>query len=277
MSTELASQLRDLRRSGCIDEARALLAQRLAQAAALTTQQAGQAGQAGQAKQPAPTSPLASAAQQQRLQHLAWQHAPFWWQPLQGRSALLRRRGPQDVALLRAAWQDTDFMQRFNRMAAPLPESDDALRALLTREHWALPEESRALHWTIEAAGQACGCVSVVEISLQHRRAEFLIGVLPTLAPRASPWLALEASHLVFDFLATQARLERLTAYFYTDNLAALRMAEKLGFEREGRLKGYLRLPGEGVRADLLVAGLLLDSTYFDKHRRLRQRLLDPA
>lgn len=238
-----------------------MLAQHLTQAAALTAQ-------------PAHLSPAAPRAQQQRLQHLAWQHAPFWWQPLQGRSVRLRRRGAQDVALLRTAWQDANFMRRFNRMAAPLPESDEALRALLTREHWALPEESHALHWTIEAAGQACGCVSVVEISLQHRRAEFLIGVLPALAPRASPWLALEASHLVVDFLATQARLERLTAYFYPDNLAAFQMAEKLGFAREGLLKGYLRLPDTPQRVDLIVAGLLLDKPFFDQRRRLRQRLL---
>ncbi len=255
-SLDLATQLRDMRRRGHIDEARTLLARLLAEACADAS---------------------GRPAQQQRLQHLAWQHAPFWWQPLAGRSAVLRRRGPQDLPLLRQAWQDTDFMQRFNRMAATLPEHDEALRALLVREHWALPEESQALHWTIESAGQACGCVSVVDISLQHGRGEFLIGVLPGLAAKASPWLALEAAHLVFDFLFTQLQVARLTAYFYADNLAALQMAEKLGFEREGLLKGYLRLPDAGARADLIVAGLLLDEAFFKQRQRLRQRLLGRA
>lgn len=250
MAPDLASQLRELRRSGQIEQARALLSRQLASAAAGT------------------------AAHKPRLIHLAWQHAPFWWQPLQGRSAGLRRRGPQDVALLRHAWQNADFMQRFNRMAADLPAQDDALQALLTREHWALPEESRGLHWTIESAGRGCGFVSVVELSMQHRRGEFLIGVLPDQAPGASPWLALEASHLVFEFLRSHMKLERLTAYFYPDNPAALQMAQKLGFEREGLLKGYLRVPHNGQRVDLIVAGLLLDQAFFDRHARVRQRLL---
>ncbi len=256
LAIDLATQLREQRRRGQIDQARAVLALQLAHASG---------------------APQAPQALQARLAHLAWQHEPFWWQPLAGRSTRLRRRGPDDVALLRRAWLDADFMRRFNRMAGELPEQDDALRSLLTREHWALPEESRALHWTIEAAGQACGLVSVVDISLQHRRGEFLIGVLPDLAPGASPWLALEAAHLVFEFLSSQVKLERLTAYFYPDNLAALQMAQKLGFEREGVLKGYLRLPQTGQRADLIVAGLLIDEAFFERHERLRQRLLARA
>ena len=252
MTPDLPSQLRELRRSGQIEHARALLARQLTASA-----------------DPA-------SANHQRLALLAWQHAPFWWQPLRGRSAGLRRRGPDDVALLRRAWADTDFMWRFNRMAAQLPTQDEALRALLNREHWALPEESRGLHWTIESAGRGCGFVSVVDISLQHRRGEFLIGVLPDEAPGASPWLALEAAHLVFEFLRSHVQLERLTAHFYPDNPDALTMAQRLGFEREGVLKGYLRLPQTSQRADLIVAGLLLDRAYFEQHARLRRRLLMP-
>jgi Ca2+-binding RTX toxin-like protein len=109
----------------------------------------------------------------------AWQHEPFWWQPLRGKTLTLRRRGPQDATLVRRAWADAEFMRQFNRMAAELPKQDNALQALLLREHWALPEESRGLHWTIESNGQGCGFVSVVDISLQHGRGEFLIGVLP--------------------------------------------------------------------------------------------------
>ncbi len=244
MPPDLTNQLRDLRRSGQIDQAREQLARHL------------------------------SAQPHPGLVNLAWQHEPFWWQPLLGRTAQLRRRGPGDVALVRHAWRDGGFMQRFNRMVGELPVDDQELRALLTREHWALPEDSRALHWVIEAAGQGCGFVSVVEISLQHRRGEFLIGVLPELVPQAAPWLALEAAHLALEFLASRMQLVRLTAYFYPENLAALQMAEKLGFEREGVLRAYLRLPGFDQRGDLIVAGLLLDDEFFARTARLRRRLL---
>ncbi len=250
LTLDLDTQLRELRRSGQIESARALLSRLWA------------------------SSSAAAPAQQQRLAALAWQHEPFWWQPLRGRSVGLRRRGPEDLALLRAAWANADFMQRFNRMAAPLPEQAEALQALLTRERWALPAESRGLHWTIESGGQGCGFVSVVDISLQHRRGEFLMGVLPGQAPTASPWLALEAAHLAFEFLATRMKLERLTAHFYPDNLAALNMSLRQGFEQEGVLKQYLRLPDSGERSDLIVAGLLLDPAFFKRHARLRRRLL---
>jgi [ribosomal protein S5]-alanine N-acetyltransferase len=239
---ELTAHLRDLRRQGRLAEAQALLAQALAE------------------------------RPDGRLQLLAWQHQDFWWQPLRSPRVTLRRRGPDDAVLVRRCWSDGDFMRRFNRMAAPLPPGDDALCALLAREHWALPEEARALHWRIDAGGAGCGFVSVVELSLQHRRGEFLIGVLPG----TGPWVAPTAAHLLLDWLARHAQLERLSASFYTENAAAQVLAEKLGFQHEGVQRGHLRLP-DGSRADLVLAGLLLNEDFFARSARLRKRLLDGA
>ena len=244
MPAELITTLRELRRSGRINEARELLAQ-------------------AQRDQPDP-----------KLAFLAWQHAEFWWLPLQGKRITLRRRGPEDAALVRRCWSDADFMGRFNRLAMPLPESDEALKAILAREHWALAEESHALHWTVHVGASGCGFVSLVDIVFSHRRAEFLIGV----TPGTNVWVGPEAAHLALQFAARQMKLERLSAHFYPENPSALRAAEKLGFEREGLLRGYLRLPDAdpcgGRRADLIVAGLLLDEPFFERSARLRARLL---
>jgi RimJ/RimL family protein N-acetyltransferase len=92
--------------------------------------------------------------------------------------------------------------------------------------------------------------------------------------PRASRWLAPEAAHLVLDFAAGPLKLERLTAHFYPENTEAQRVAAKFGFEREGLLRGYLRLPGTQRRSDLVIAGLLLDDAFFARSARMRQRLL---
>lgn len=245
MPAELTTTLRALRRSGRINEARELLAR-------------------AQRDQPDP-----------KLAFLAWQHAEFWWLPLQGKRITLRRRGPEDVALVRRCWSDAEFMGRFNRLAMALPDSDEALKATLAREHWALAEESHAVHWTVhvdDASG--CGFVSLVDIVFSHRRAEFLIGVVPG----TNVWVGPEAAHLALQFAARQMKLERLSAHFYPENPSALRAAEKLGFEREGLLRGYLRLPGADERADqradLIVAGLLLDESFFARSARLRARLL---
>jgi len=205
----------------------------------------------------------------ERLAALAWQHAPFWWQPLQGPRVTLKRRGPDDAALARRCWGDAAFMAKFNRMAAPLPADDEALRALLQREQATIVGEANALHWTIHAGNEQLGFVSVTNIALGHRRAEYLIGIHGA----CSPWVGPEASHLALGFLAQKARIERLTAYFYPENEHAINVSQKLGFVIEGTMRGFLRLP-DGRRSDLVVAGLMLDDAYFARMGRIRRKLL---
>ncbi len=238
MAEDLSAVLRTLRREGKLDQARLLVQQALA-------------------KRP-----------DEWLQQLAWQHEPLWWQPLHAPLCTLVRRNGKHAALLRKLWEDHAFMQRFHRLAAALPADDAALQALLAREQWALPEETRAMHWVIEAHGIPTGLVSVVDWSVVHRRAEFLIGVLP----ETSPGVAADATHAVITFLAKSARLEKLTANFYADNPQALRLAEKLGFEREGVLREHLRAQ-DGSRSDLVLTGLLLKPDYLARNARWQRRL----
>jgi RimJ/RimL family protein N-acetyltransferase len=238
-ATALPITLARLRREGRMDEARALLQQRLAE------------------------------APDARTGFLHWQHAPFWWQPIEGPRVRLVRRGPDDAALVRACWADADFMARFNRQAAALPADDAALRTLLAGERDALVEDHHALHWTVQVAGAGVGFVSLVDVGFRHRRAEFLIG----LRPGTSSWAAVEAAHLALRFAAGPMQLERLVAHFYPDNVEAIRAALKLGFEHEGVLRGHLRDPATGQREDLVVTGLLLDPAFAARSERLRRRL----
>lgn len=187
---------------------------------------------------------------------------------MRGRRLTLRRRGPDDAALVRACWGDPAFMRKFNRMVAPLPADDEALRGVLAREHVSVLGESHALHWTVAHDERKLGFVSVVNISLGHRRAEFLIGIRG-----GGAWDGPEASHLVLDFLANEAGLHRLTAYFYPDNQPAIDAAVKLGFAVEGVLRSYVRL-ADGTTSDLVVAGLVLNPSFFRASERMRRRLL---
>jgi RimJ/RimL family protein N-acetyltransferase len=238
MAEELSVILRTLRRQGKLNEASLLVQQAFA------------------------TRP------DEWLQQLAWQHEPFWWQPLHAPRCRLVRRNGTHAALLRRLWGDQSFMERFHRLAASLPNDDAALQALLEREHWALPEETRAMHWVIEVRGVPTGLVSVVDWSLIHRRAEFLIGVLP----ETGSGVAADATHAVIAFLAGKARLEKLTASFYADNPLALRLAEKLGFKREGVLREHIRAL-DGTRSDLVLTGLLLKPEFLVQHARSQRRL----
>ena len=217
------------------------------------------------------TSCCARERPNHRLAQLVWQHHPKWWRPIEGPRARLVRRGPSDIALVRRCWSDKTFMTQFNQYATPLPDDDAALKAVLAQEHVALLEEQRALHWTIRIGDSTgVGFVSLVDIAFRHRRAEFLIGVVP----ETHPWIAPEAAHLALEFAATVMKLERITAYMYAENSAAVEMAVKLGFESEGILRGYLAVPGSTQRADLVVAGLLLDQGFFERSARIRRRLL---
>lgn len=235
----LAGTLARLRREGRFDEARALLDRRLADQA------------------------------DPRTGFLAWQHAPFWWQPIEGPRVRLVRRGPDDAALVRRCWADADFMARFNRQAVALPADDAALKALLAGERDALVEDHRALHWTVRVGAEGVGFVSLVDVGFRHRRAEFLIGLLPG----SSSWASVEAAHLALRFAAGPMQLERLVAHFYPDNTEAISAALKLGFEHEGVLRGHLRDAATGQREDLVVTGLLLDDAFAARTARLRRRL----
>jgi RimJ/RimL family protein N-acetyltransferase len=187
------------------------------------------------------------------VQRLLHEHEEFWWAPIVGKRVTLRRRGPRDAAFVRECWADADFMSKFNRLARPLPLADAALAEILARERAAILGESNALHWTIHGSEVPIGFVSATNYSAQHRRCEFLVGVLRQ-PPSPRP---IEAARLAVAFLRDRVGIERLTAYFYPENGHAMKVARKFGFMPEGILKGYIAHGGSG-RGDLLVAGMLL-------------------
>jgi RimJ/RimL family protein N-acetyltransferase len=207
-------------------------------------------------------------AKSQPLQRLLHEHEDFWWTPVAGKRVTLRRRGTDDLAFVRACWNDAGFMRKFNRLARPLPASDDELRGVLAREHVGLWSEAKALHWTLHTVKGPVGFISATDFAPGHRRCEFLIGLL---GEAASP-VPVEATHLACEFLRDKAGVERLTAYFYAENQQASKVAAKFGFQPEGVLRGYIRDP-DGKRSDLMVSGLLLadlrDAGLEERRRRL--------
>lgn len=203
------------------------------------------------------------------LQRLLHEHEDFWWQPLQGRLATLRRREPADAAFVRACWADAAFMSQFNRVARPLPKDDTALARLLQREQCAIVGESRSLHWTIHSPRGPVGFVSATDFASGHRRCEFMLGLLH----EQSSVVAVEAAALAIGFLRDQAGIERLVAYIYPDNSHAIRTAEKFGFAIEGRLRGQMRAP-DGSRHDLLVAGMLLSEQEATRAGKMLRRFV---
>jgi len=196
---------------------------------------------------------LADGGAPPAVRQAAFAFAPAFWTPLEGRSVRLVRRGPADRELVRAAWADRAFMDRFHRFAPPLPADDAALDAVLRREEAATLLDGRNLHWTVRTRDteRGAGMVSLAEISLRHGRAEFLVGMRG-----GSARMALEASLLALEFAFAALRLHKVTSTVYAGNERALTPTLGLGFRLEGRLRDHARDPRTGQWLDLHLSAL---------------------
>ena len=212
-----------------------------------------------------------AAAQDHAIALAEWAYGAGFLAPLPGHRVTLVRRSPAHLAFVRAAWVDRGFMERFHRFALPLPADDAALAAVLANESRATLLDSRHLHWAIVSAstGQPVGLASLAEVALQHRRAEFIVGVRD-----AAPGAALEASLLMLEFGFRTMRLQKIQATVYAGNDYAFTSASHLGFREEGRLRRHIRDPHNREFVDLCLFGLLADEFYSAANQRLARRLL---
>jgi len=105
--------------------------------------------------------------------------------------------------------------------------------------------------WIAEDSGVAIGTVTLAYADWTNLSAE--LGYV--LAPEArGKGHALLMTRRALD-LGFAAGLERIAAYTCTDNDASIRLLERLGFTREGHLRGHAII--EGARRDHCVYGLL--------------------
>jgi [ribosomal protein S5]-alanine N-acetyltransferase len=113
-------------------------------------------------------------------------------------------------------------------------------------------EAGKSLYWAVDAGGVLAGCCDLSEIDNHHGRAEvgFLFG-------RAN-WgagFATEAMTPIMDYAFGPMDLERLWARFHAGNERSRVLLERLGFVREGCLKGHVMR--DGKRIDCVLYGRL--------------------
>ncbi|HZC16337.1 MAG TPA: GNAT family N-acetyltransferase [Caulobacteraceae bacterium] len=116
-------------------------------------------------------------------------------------------------------------------------------------------ERDKARYWTMELAksGACIGLCDLSEIDRRHSRAD--VGFM--VARRCwGAGYALEAMHAVIGHAAQGLRLRRLQARAHLGNVRSMRLLDRLGFRREGLLRGYVERDGE--RRDCALYGLLL-------------------
>lgn len=96
-----------------------------------------------------------------------------------------------------------------------------------------------AMYWAVALTpdGPAIGSCDLSDIDRHHKRAE--VGFLFSRAYWGNGY-AREAMQAIVDFATEDLRIARLWARFHTGNAASQRLLERLGFSREGTLRGHI-------------------------------------
>lgn len=191
---------------------------------------------------------------------------------MHSRTCLLTRRNGGDATFMRTLWADPGFMQSFHRLAPPLPEEDSELFRVLNVECQSAIKQSRAIHWVVKTPNdQSWGLLSLTDISLQHKRAEVLLGVLP-----GAPFgLATAAMLMLFHFYFKANRFNKLYSLVFADNPHSLKGTLHLGFKQEGLLRRHTLDPTRNIYFDVIQTGLLAEEAFSKSNIKLMKKLLD--
>ncbi len=180
--------------------------------------------------------------------------APFAWGDqlprLPGARVGLRPIDDADAAGLLAIFGDAEVVRYWSRpplsnLVAAATLVDEIQEGFLRRHRfqWGIAET---------ATGELIGTCALGDVTFRHRRAE--VGF----ALRRDRWgqgLAAEALGVLFGFCFDKLGLHRLEADVDPDNDRSLRLLERLGFQREGRLRD--RWNTYGTPRDGIFLGLL--------------------
>ena len=98
--------------------------------------------------------------------------------------------------------------------------------------------------WIVEEDGVPVGWVTLVVSNWEHGLAEVGYALATDHQGRG---LMVRALVLLLHDLFAQTKLERIEARCSTDNRASQRVLDRVGFQREGRLRSYFHLHGKRV------------------------------
>jgi len=206
-----------------------------------------------------------------KYQNLLFENHPIWWSEIKAGICQFTRRSSSDIDFVRQIWAQQDFIYSFHRHANDLPNDNEKLAQLLDKEYLALVSESNAIHWIVkDRIGKPWGLLSITGISLRHKRAEVLLGVLDG-APRG---LSTAAMLMLFQFYFKAIKFNKLLSFVYEDNPYSLKGTLHLGFKEEGRLIKHVIDPRSNQYVNLIQTGLLEEDAFSESNKRLMKRLL---
>lgn len=162
----------------------------------------------------------------------------------------LRRAEVTDAPLLRR-WRSEDSVREFQPLQdASVSQLRAEVAALRTADVYR--GRGERFLWIVEVDGVPAGWVTLVVTNWEHGLSE--IGYALSTPFQGQGVMTAALSQLLPDLLF-RSPLERIEARCAFENSASQRVLEKLGFVREGLLRGYFSLRGQ--RVDHVLFALL--------------------
>jgi RimJ/RimL family protein N-acetyltransferase len=161
------------------------------------------------------------------------------------------RRARDGDARVIWAWRNLAELRRYQPLL-PLPPA--AVKRRLRQEGRAslADERGHSLTWIAEADDEAAGWVSLRNVDWINRSGSMGFSIAPWAQGKG---VGFQAVGLVLDLAFAPGRLQRIEADCDIDNERSQRLLERLGFQREGLLRAFARMP-EG-RRDFYLYSLL--------------------
>ncbi len=163
----------------------------------------------------------------------------------------LRPLEAEDAAAIHLMMSDAEVMAFWDSEVI----DDPALTLDIVERHLDEAGRDEARYWTMQLAadGGFLGLCDLSEIDRRHSRAD--VGFMVARRYWGGGY-TFEAMHAVIGHAAQGLRLKRLQARTHLGNVRSMRLLDRLGFKREGLLRGYVERDGE--RRDCVLFGLLL-------------------
>lgn len=148
-------------------------------------------------------------------------------------------------------WRGQESSQRFNPLL-PLPESYLAQRLSNVCTSDLSNRKRVEYRWVVDLRGEPVGTVAAVSPSWSMGYAEIGYMLAEEYQGRG---LGTRAVALLVGKLFEETDLHRLFAMISPENVASLRLIERLGFTHEGRMREHYLI--QGRRVDEMIYGLL--------------------
>jgi RimJ/RimL family protein N-acetyltransferase len=154
----------------------------------------------------------------------------------------LRAAVPGDAALLRQ-WRGEPSVRQYQPLGAA---SLNQLSAELARQRMSdlYRGQGEKFQWIVRCDEQPAGWITLVVTNWEHGLAEIGYALSTRFQMRG---LMLQALQLLLVDVFLHTKLHRIEARCAVGNAASQRVLEKLGFQKEGRLRSYFILRGRRV------------------------------